>query len=57
MHMFWECPYVEKIRKTIFDLVSMLTAQSTDTEMCNIILGTYNKENKICTLISTILQA
>ena len=49
MHMLWECPYVQKLWKTIWDLVSIFTAEYFDTEMCNIILCTYNKENQIYT--------
>ena len=57
MHMFWKCPCVQKLQKTIWDLVSIFTVENIDTEMCNIILCTYNKENKIYTLISTIVKA
>ena len=57
MHMLWECPYVQKLWKTIWDLVSIFTAENIDTKMCNIILCTYNKENQIYTLISTIVKA
>ena len=57
MHMFWECPYVQKLWKTIWDLVSIFTVENIDTEMCNIILCTCNKENQIYTLISTIVKA
>ena len=57
MYMFWECPYVQKLWKTIWDLVSIFTAKNTDTKMCNIILCTHNKENQIYTLISTIVKA
>ena len=32
-------------------------SKNIDTEMCNIILCTYNKENQIYTLISTIVKA
>ena len=57
MHIFWEYPYVQKLQKTIWDLVSIFTAEIIDTEMCNIILYNYNKENQIYTLISTIVKA
>ena len=56
MHMCWECPYVQKLWKTIWDLVSIFIAEYIDTKMFNIILCTYNKENQIYTLISTILK-
>ena len=36
-------------------LVSILTAENIDTEMCNIILCTYNKGNQIYTLIYTYI--
>ena len=49
MHMFWECFYVQNLWKTIWDLVSIFTAEDIDTEMCNIILCTYKKENQIYT--------
>ena len=54
MHMFWECPYVQTLWKTILDIVSILTGENIDSEMCNIILCTYNKENQIYTLISKL---
>ena len=54
MHMFWECPYVQKLWKTILDLVSIFTEENIDTEMCNIIICTYNK--KIYTLIPIIVK-
>ena len=57
MHMFWECPYVQKLWKTLRDLVSIFTAENIDTEMCNITLCTYYKENQNDTLICTILKA
>ena len=57
MHMFWECPYVPKLWKTIWNLVSIFTAKNFDIEICNIILYTYNKENQIYPLISTIVKA
>ena len=48
---------MQKLWKTIWDLVSIFTAENIDTEMCNIILGTHNKENQIYTLIYTIVKA
>ena len=57
MHMFWECPFVQKLWKTIWDLVSILTAENIDTKMCNIILCTHNKENQIYTSILIIVKA
>ena len=57
MPMFWEYPYVQKLWKTIWDLVSIFIAENTDTEMCNIIVCTYNKGKQIYTLISTIVKA
>ena len=46
MHMFPECPYVQKVWKTIWNLFSIFTAEIIDTKMCNIIfiLCTYNKQ-------------
>ena len=46
-----------KAVETIWDLVSIFTAENIDTEMCNIMLCTHNKENQIYTLISTIVKA
>ena len=57
MHMFWECPYVQKLWKTTWDLVFIFTAENIDKKMCNIILCTYNKENQIYTLIYPIVKA
>ena len=48
---------MQKLWKTIWFLVSIFTAENTETEMCNIILCTYNKENKIYTLISETVKA
>ena len=57
MHMFWEYTCVQNLWKTISDLVSIFTGENIDTEMCNIILCTYNKENQSYNLISTIVKA
>ena len=57
LHMFLECPYVQMLWKTIWQLFTLITAESIITEMCNIILCIYNKENQIFTLIYTIVQA
>ena len=46
MSMFWECTYVQKLWETIWDLVSILTAENIDIKICNIILCTYNRETK-----------
>ena len=46
-----------KVMETICDLVSIFTAENIYIEMCNIILCTYNEENQIYTLISTIVKA
>ena len=57
MQMFWECPYVQILWKIIWDLFSIFTVENIDTEMCDIILCTYNKENQIYTLILTTVKA
>ena len=45
MHMLWECPYVQKLWKTIWDLISIFIVENIDTEMCNVILCTHKKPN------------
>ena len=57
MLMFWECPHEQKLWKTTWDLVAIFTAENINKEMCNIILCTYNKQNQIYTLFSTIVKA
>ena len=54
MHMFWECSYVQKLWKQ-FGTLFLYSQQNMLTLKC-IILYTYNKENQIYTLISTIVK-
>ena len=62
MHMFIECLHVPKFWKTIKDFTSISTANNDKMKImtqkkCDIMLCTYNKENWIYTLISTIVKA
>ena len=57
MHMFWDCPYAQKLWNFIWQYLSISANKKLEVDIDSVMLCTYNKENQIFTLISTIVKS
>ena len=57
VHMFWDCPYAQKLWNIIWQYLSISANKKLEVDKDSVMLCTYNKENQIFTLISTIVKS
>ena len=57
MHMFWGCSYAQKLWNFTWQYLSISVNKKNESDIDRAMLCTYNKENQIFTLISTIVKS